>query len=269
MLINYRTVISFGDKNVEFVMSRFDKLLEEPNKMGVRNAHLSGFWFGYSQCVRFFFIAFVFYIASIFIYDQGDKPDDTYIGLYLLFVAAIGSGFSISAAPSISKAKNAASKVFDIIEEESKIDTRSKTGENVISEGAIELKNVFFRYPSRTKNVLNSMNMKIPSTKKIALVGHSGCGKSTLANLLLRMYDVTDGSFMIDGIDIRKYNVRQLRKQIGIVMQEPLLFNMTIKENILYGNENASDQRIREVAEMANALAFIESNIEDLNQEEV
>eukprot|EP00347_Sterkiella_histriomuscorum_P018560 403345051 len=269
MLINYRTVISFGDKNVEYVMNRFDNLLEEPNKVGVRNAHLAGFWFGYSQCVRFFFLAFVFYIASIFIFDYGDKPDDTYIGLYILFVAAIGSGISISQAPSVSKAQNAASKVFNIIEEESKIDTRSTEGERIISDGAIELKNVQFRYPSRAKNVLNQMNMKIPATKKIALVGHSGCGKSTIANLLLRMYDVTDGSFMIDGIDIRKYNVGQLRKQIGIVMQEPLLFNMTIKQNILYGNDQASDQRVREVAEMANALAFIESNIEDLNQEEV
>lgn len=96
MLINYRTVISFGDKNVEYVMTRFDNLLEEPNRLGVRNAHLSGFWFGYSQCIRFFFIAFVFYIASIFIRDYDDEQEETFTGLYLLFVAAIGSGISIS-----------------------------------------------------------------------------------------------------------------------------------------------------------------------------
>ena len=74
---------------------------------------------------------------------------------------------------------------------------------------------------------------------------------------------------MIDGIDIKDYNISDLRKQIGIVMQEPILFNMSIKENILYGNDQASDQRVREVAEMANALQFIESNIEDLDKEEV
>lgn len=83
--------------------------------------------------------------------------------------------------------------------------------------------------------------MKITATKKIALVGHSGCGKSTIANLLLRMYDVMDGQLLIDGVDIRNYNIKELRKQIGIVMQEPLLFNTTIKENILYGNGKASD----------------------------
>lgn len=208
MLINYRTVISFGEKNVKFVMSRFDSLLEEPNRLGVINAHKSGFWFGYSQCIRFFFLAFVFYVGSIFIFKHGDSPDDTYIGLFILFISAIGSGISISRAPSVSKARNAANKVFDIIEDVSKIDTRSKEGVQEIKEGKIELKSVYFKYPSRTKNVLNSLNMTIPATKKIALVGHSGCGKSTIANLLLRMYDVTGGEFLIDGVDIRKYNVK-------------------------------------------------------------
>lgn len=85
------------------------------------------------------------------------------------------------------------------------------------------------------------MNMKIPAYRKIALVGNSGCGKSTIANLLLRFYDITGGSLLIDGIDIKEYNVKQLRKHIGYVMQEPLLFNTTIKENILYGNPEASD----------------------------
>ena len=113
------------------------------------------------------------------------------------------------------------------------------------------------------------MNLKIPATKKIALVGHSGCGKSTMANLLLRLYDVTGGSLKIDGIDIRDYNVRELRKQIGIVMQEPLLFNTTIKENILYGNDQADDTKVRQAAQMANALQFIESNIEDLDREDI
>ena len=74
---------------------------------------------------------------------------------------------------------------------------------------------------------------------------------------------------MIDGVDIRDYNVKALRKQIGIVMQEPLLFNTTIKENILYGNDKADDAKVRQVAQMANALQFIESNIEDLDKEDV
>jgi ABC-type multidrug transport system fused ATPase/permease subunit len=111
--------------------------------------------------------------------------------------------------------------------------------------------------------------MKIPARMKVALVGSSGCGKSTIANLILRMYDLGGGSLKIDGKDIKDYNISALRNQIGFVMQEPILFNMTIKENILYGNMNASNQKVRQMAEMANALQFIESNVEDLSKEEL
>lgn len=76
-------------------------------------------------------------------------------------------------------------------------------------------------------------------------MGHSGCGKSTIINLLLRFYDVTGGSLKIDGKDIKDYDIKELRRQIGYVMQEPVLFNMSIKDNILYGNEDASDMKIR------------------------
>jgi ABC-type multidrug transport system fused ATPase/permease subunit len=77
--------------------------------------------------------------------------------------------------------------------------------------------------------------MTIPAGKKIGLVGHSGCGKSTLTNLLLRFYNLQQGKILIDGIPIEDYDILELRKQIGYVMQEPVLFNMSIKDNILYG----------------------------------
>ncbi len=193
MIMNYRTVISFGDKNITTVMDKYESLLAFPNQIGVRNAHVAGFFFGYSQMIRFVFVSFVFWVASEFIFAYDENPSDTYTSVYIIFVAALGSGIAISSAPSIGKAKSAAVKVFDIIEEESKIDTRNTTGEKIIQRGEIELRNVDFKYPSRTVKVLNNCNMKITATKKIALVGHSGCGKSTIANLLLRMYDVSGG----------------------------------------------------------------------------
>ena len=110
--------------------------------------------------------------------------------------------------------------------------------------------------------------MTIPAAKKIGLVGHSGCGKSTITNLLLRFYDIGSGQFLIDGKPIQDYNIAELRKQIGFVMQEPILFNTTIKQNILFGQPGSSDAKIRQVAEMANALQFIESNFEELTPEE-
>jgi ATP-binding cassette subfamily B (MDR/TAP) protein 1 len=191
------------------------------------------------------FVGIIFYIAAVFVKNYNEKPDNTYIGLYTLFLSALGTGISLSSAPSIGKAKAAASTIFEIIDEKSKIDTRTDEGEKVIKNGEIEFVNANFRYPSRNQNVLDNMNLKIPATMKIALVGHSGCGKSTMANLLLRLYDLTGGQLLIDGIDIRKYSVKELRQQIGIVMQEPLLFNTTIKENILYGNDKADDAKVR------------------------
>jgi ABC-type multidrug transport system fused ATPase/permease subunit len=152
------------------------------------------------------------------------------------------------------KAKDAAAEVFSIIDEESKIDARSDKGLAKVAHGEITLEDVDFRYPSKQSRVLRKLSLTIPANKKIALVGHSGCGKSTITNLLLRFYDVTSGSLKIDGVDIRDYNIGELRRQIGFVMQEPVLFNVSIKENILYGNEQATDLEVRQVAEQANAL---------------
>jgi ABC-type multidrug transport system fused ATPase/permease subunit len=110
--------------------------------------------------------------------------------------------------------------------------------------------------------------MVIPASYKIALVGHSGCGKSTITNLLLRFYHIHSGEILIDGKPIQQYDVNELRQQIGFVQQEPVLFNKTIKENILYGDLEADNAKIRKVCEMANALTFIESNIEDLDADQ-
>jgi ATP-binding cassette subfamily B protein len=134
--------------------------------------------------------------------------------------------------------------------------------------GAIELKNLSFNYPSRKAKVLNNFSLSIPAGKKIGLVGHSGCGKSTITNLLLRFYNLQEGQILIDGKPIDEYDILELRRQIGYVMQEPVLFNMSIKDNILYGQPDASDAKVHQIAEMANALTFIESNFEELTPEE-
>lgn len=115
--------------------------------------------------------------------------------------------------------------------------------------------------------MLDNFSLSIPASAKIALVGHSGCGKSTVTNMLLRFYNVQSGRITIDGKDLRDYDVASLRKQIGFVMQEPVLFNTSIKENILYGDLHASDEQVLKVAEMANALSFIESKIESMDRD--
>jgi ATP-binding cassette subfamily B protein len=118
--------------------------------------------------------------------------------------------------PSVSKAKQAARTVFGIIEEPSTIDPK-QPGNIVDLNGCIEFRNIFFRYPSRRRYVLRKFNLRIEPNQSVAIVGHSGSGKSTIASLLLRFYDVTKGSVVIDGVDIRDHDLERLRNQISIV----------------------------------------------------
>jgi len=129
-------------------------------------------------------------------------------------------------------------------------------------------RDVTFNYPTRKQKVLKNFHAKFPAGTKVGLVGHSGCGKSTITNLLLRFYESQSGVILIDGKEIKDYSVSDLRRQIGYVQQEPVLFNMSIKDNILFGESDASDAKVRQMAEAANALTFIESNYEELTQEE-
>ncbi len=108
--------------------------------------------------------------------------------------------------------------------------------------------------------MLKNINLKIPKGQTVALVGQSGAGKTTTADLLPRFFEATEGEILIDGIPIRQVRIKDLRNLMGIVTQEPILFNDTIFNNIAFGVENATYEEVRKSAEVANALEFIEAN---------
>lgn len=171
----------------------------------------------------------------------------------------------MSLGPDIGKATTAATNIFRIIEYPSKINAleQDKRQNEFISadniRGVIEFKDVWFRYPTRKEDfVLRGLNIKINPNESVALVGESGCGKSTFVNLLMRFYDVDFGEILIDGQNIKKYNLHSLRKRISLVMQEPSIFNYSIMENILYGKLNARNTEIAHAAEVANCKEFID-----------
>ena len=113
--------------------------------------------------------------------------------------------------------------------------------------GKIEFKGVWFRYPTRLHEwVFKGLDLTIEPNDTIAIVGESGQGKSTFINLVMRFYDPEFGEILIDGVDIKSYDIRELRRSMGLVMQEPTLFNYSIRDNILYGKPQASNQEIRE-----------------------
>jgi subfamily B ATP-binding cassette protein MsbA len=120
---------------------------------------------------------------------------------------------------------------------------------------AIEFKNVGFAYEDVV--ILKNINLKVEKGKTIALVGSSGAGKSTLADLVPRFHDVTSGELLIDGINIKEYSLEQVRRLMGIVTQEPILFNDSITNNIALGTENSTDEAIEQAAKIANAHNFI------------
>ncbi|HCX65392.1 MAG TPA: thiamine ABC transporter permease, partial [Eubacteriaceae bacterium] len=135
------------------------------------------------------------------------------------------------------------------------VDSKEAKGIGKLS-GDIDFKQVSFAY-SKEENVLNNINLSIKSGETVALVGPSGAGKSTMCSLIPRFYDVTEGAILVDDTDIRTIKIRDLRENIGIVQQDVFLFSGTIKENIMYGNTNASIEDVVRAAKLANAHEFI------------
>jgi len=154
----------------------------------------------------------------------------------------------------------AAYKMFETIKRKPKIDAYDTSG--VVLEdikGDIELRDVHFRYPARPDmEIFAGFSLFVPSGTTTALVGQSGSGKSTVISLLERFYDPNAGEVLIDGVNLKNLQLRWIREQIGLVSQEPILFTTTIRENIAYGKESATDEEITTAITLANAKNFID-----------
>ena len=156
----------------------------------------------------------------------------------------------------IQKSLAAADRVFSILDEQPEIQNREGAKDIEVKAGRVEARHVSFSYEAGNP-VLTDLNFVAEPGQTIALVGPSGSGKTTIANLLPRFYDVTGGGIYIDGMDIRESTISSLREHIGLVPQDTLLFNTTIKENILYGRLDATDEEVWEAVKAANAEKFI------------
>ena len=158
-------------------------------------------------------------------------------------------------------------RVFEILEEEPKIiDNENKILFQYFSDN-ITFENVDFKYKDSEERILKNINLTVKKGETVAFVGNSGGGKSTLVNLIPRFFDVSSGAIKIDGVDIKDYDVKSLRKNIGIVPQETFLFSGTILQNIKYGKRDATFDEIKEAAKKANAHDFIENLEEGYNTE--
>ena len=183
--------------------------------------------------------------------------------MYTIFIGGSLAGMS-DTYTRLLKAVGASERIVDILNSEQETDTKAFTYTKL--NGSIEFQDVNFCYPTRSDvQVLKDMNFDIKPGEKVALVGPSGAGKSTIVQLLLKFYTINSGKILIDGKNITDLSVKELRSNMAIVPQEVMLFGGTIKENILYGKLDATDEELLNAAKKANAWEFISKFPDGLN----
>ena len=257
-LMGVRTVQAFNGQPT--MVERYTTELQRGKVFAIWKGFWSGLFGG-----AFFFILFAFlgcgmlyggYLLKIGIITT---PGDVFICVMSMLLGAYFLGLISPHLMVLLNARVAAATIYQAIDRVPKIDAYDQKGrrpDSII--GRVEFKNVHFRYPSRKEaKVLNGMNLTIEPGQTVALVGHSGCGKSTSVGLLTRLYECEAGNVLLDGVDVRELNIDWLRNNIGIVQQEPILFNDTIDENIKFGNPSISREQMVHVCKMANAHDFI------------
>merc|ERR1719189_1550215 len=256
---NIRTVRTFGKEFNEILKydNEMDKVLDAAKKEAKVQAKFYG-WTGLSG--NMIILTVLYYGGSLVTTDVISVGNLTSFILYAAYVGIGFSGLSSFYAETM-KAIGASSRIWEITD---KIPLMPLTDKEQIVpslqlSGNIEFKDISFCYPSRKDaQILNNLNLTVPSGLVVAVVGGSGSGKSTLAALLLRMYDPDKGSIVIDGYDIRELNATWLRTQIGTVSQEPILFSGSVNDNITYGaTNNVIQEQIEAAAKEANAHEFI------------
>ncbi|XP_030843068.1 ATP-dependent translocase ABCB1 isoform X1 [Strongylocentrotus purpuratus] len=254
-----RTVMAFGGQKKE--LERYEKELLTAKAAGIKKGITSGLGIGMSYLFYSCTYALSLWYGPKMVSEGRISGGDVVTVFFCIWSGSASIGNLTPSVHAIASARGAAVAIYDVIDSEPEIDKRKDKGMKPKSiEGNIEFRNVRFSYPIRQDvPVLRDLSMKVNSGQRVAVVGSSGCGKSTMVKLLLRFYNHASGEICIDGIDIRDLNVTWLRENIGVVSQEPTLFNCSIRQNIEFGHEGVSDAEIEEAAKKANAHQFISS----------
>mgnify|MGYP001154277002 FL=1 len=183
---------------------------------------------------------------------------------FITYAMQIVMAFLMMTAMSIMvpRAGVAADRIDEVLKTEASVQDVKKPETLKEHKGVLEFSHVDFKYPGAEHNVLSDIDFKVEPGKTTAIIGSTGCGKSTLVNLIPRFYDVTGGQITLDGKDIRRISMEELREEIGFVPQKGVLFSGTIASNLRFGKADATDEDIKEAAEIAQATEFIETKKE-------
>ncbi|CAJ0565333.1 unnamed protein product, partial [Mesorhabditis spiculigera] len=236
--------------------AKFCHHLDKPHETSRQKAVLQGCAYAVANSLMFFMFAAEFRFGGWLIMDHHiTNPINVMRVMMAIQFSSSSLGFASAYFPEYAKAKFAAGLIFKMLGESPSIDNLSQGGKRTTIHGAVNFKDVRFCYPQRPEvQVLKGMNLKVNPGETLALVGASGCGKSTVVQLLERFYDPNNGFLEVDGEDIKQLNPQHLRKHIALVSQEPILFDCSIKENIIYGlpENSVSDSEVLEAAKKAN-----------------
>lgn len=257
---NVRTVSAFNSETK--IVNLFDSSLQTPLRRCFWKGQIAGSGYGIAQFLLYASYALGLWYASWLVKHGISDFSKTIRVFMVLMVSANGAAETLTLAPDFIKGGRAMRSVFELLDRKTEVEPDDPDATTVPDRlrGEVEFKHVDFSYPTRPDvSIFRDLNLRARAGKTLALVGPSGCGKSSVISLIERFYEPSSGRIIIDGKDIRKYNLKSLRRHIAVVPQEPCLFATTIYENIAYGHESATEAEITEAATLANAHKFISS----------
>ncbi|KAL0104920.1 hypothetical protein PUN28_016518 [Cardiocondyla obscurior] len=261
---NIRTVKAFAQEKHE--IDRYSTKLQDVLKLCYKESLYRGLFFGMTGLSGNAIALSVLY-NGVFMVSNSDITIGS-LSAFLLYAGYVGislNGLSKTYSE-LNKALGANARLFELIDRKPLIPIQGGQILEKKLSGDVTFRNVFFAYPMReTVPVLKDFNLDIKECSMTAIVGSSGSGKSTVASLLLRLYDPTKGSILLDKHDLRLLDSAWVKSQISIVSQEPILFSGSIKDNILYGMESATDVDVEEAARLAHVLQFTDNMTDGLN----
>ncbi|GMM35706.1 ATP-binding cassette permease [Saccharomycopsis crataegensis] len=258
-LSSTKTIQSFNGEVTE--IHNFSKQVRRVFDVGFLDAKYTGLFFGTTGFIGNCALLLLLSVGTSMVRNGEITVGD--LTSFMMYAVYTGSSmFGVSNFYSeLMKGLGAASRVFELNDRKPLI--HSTTGRKIDSSklrAEISFDNIKFFYPTRPNSVIfNELDFTIKSGEHVCIVGPSGSGKSTIMHLLLRFYDPATGAVKLDGVDIREYNLKNFRRIIGVVQQEPLLFSGTIEENIKYGYLNATKEEVDRVVELSNCNKFLSS----------
>ncbi|KAK9762520.1 hypothetical protein K7432_011664 [Basidiobolus ranarum] len=267
VISSIRTATAFGQQKK--LSEMYNQNLELARKQGVKKALASGIGIGVIFFTLYNVYGLTFWLGGRLLNSNDANIGNIFNVLFAVVLGAVALGQITPNLQAFALAQGAAAKLYDVIYQISAIDSSSKEGIKPAEKthGLIEFRDIHFTYPSRPNvSILKGVSITVKPGTTVALVGTSGSGKSTIIQLLERFYDPLEGEILLDGCPIQYLNVHWLRRQIGLVSQEPSLFKCTIAENIAHGligspHENASMENkmelVQEACKIANAHDFI------------